>query len=155
MDGPDQETSTPPVWFLDAEELAATRVKLATLQARAVSKGFTGRIELDAVPATRTQPTPGGLAVTVHGFDVTITGEPPRYQGWRFVAAVDSVEGGVVLRYPPGAEASVSNDQVRPGECDHCHTKRDRRSTVLVAHDDTGQLLQVGRSCLNLDPPAW
>lgn len=148
MDGPDQEASGPPVWFLDAEELAATRVKLATLQARAVSKGFTGRIELDAVPATRTQPTPGGLAVTVHGFDVTITGEPPRYQGWRFVAAVDSVEGGVVLRYPPGAAASVSNDQVRPGECDHCHTKRDRRSTVLVAHDDTGQLLQVGGSCL-------
>nr|NLI49103.1 hypothetical protein [Propionibacterium sp.] len=39
-------------------------------------------------------------------------------------------------------------DQVRPGECDHCHTHRPRRSTVLVAHDDTGQLLQVGRSCL-------
>lgn len=135
-------------WFLSGDELAATRDKLANLQARAVRKGFTGSIKLDAVPATRVEQSPGGLRVTVHGFDVTITGEAPRYAGWRFVAAVDAVDGGVVLRYPPGSEPTIPNDQVRPGECDHCHTQRSRRSTVLVAHGDTGQLLQVGRSCL-------
>lgn len=135
-------------WFLNAEELAATRAKIAKLQQRARRKGFTGAIDVAAVPATRSSTSAGGLPVTVHGFDVTITGEPPRYHGWRFVAAVDAVEGGTILRYPPGAPAEVVNDQIRAGECDHCHTTRARRSTVLVAHDDTGQLLQVGRSCL-------
>lgn len=135
-------------WFLNAAEVAATKAKLAKLQARAARKGFTGQVDLKAVPATRSYQSPGGLPVTEHGFDVTITGEPPRYAGWRFVASVDTADGGTVLRYPPGAEETVANDQVRPGECDHCHTHRDRRSTVLVAHDDTGQLLQVGRSCL-------
>ena len=101
-----------------------------------------------APTATRTYKPAGGLQITEHGFDVTITGEPPRYRGWRFVAAVDAVDGGTVLRYPPGSTATVANDQVRAGECDHCQTTRARRSTVLVAHDDTGQLLQVGRSCL-------
>ena len=137
-----------PSWFLNAEELAATRAKIAKLQQRAARKGFSGLIDVTAIPATRSFTSPGGLPVTVHGFDVTITGEPPRYAGWRFVAAVDAVEGGTILRYPPGATAEVPNDQIRAGECDHCHTTRTRRSTVLVAHDDTGRLLQVGRSCL-------
>ena len=142
------ETDRVHTWFLNSEELAATRAKVAKLQHRAVRKGFTGRIDLAAVPATRGYQSPGGLPVTVHGFDVTIIGEPPRYQGWRFVAAVDAVEGGTILRYPPGGGIQVSNDQIRAGECDHCHTTRDRRSTILVAHDDTDQVLQVGRSCL-------
>ncbi len=148
MDADTPEVVRVPTWFLNAEELAATRAKIAKLQQRAARKGFTGRIDLDATPATRSHQSPGGLPVTVHGFDVTITGEPPRYAGWRFVAAVDAVEGGTILRYPPGAPAEVPNDQIRAGECDHCHTTRARRSTVLVAHEDTGQLLQVGRSCL-------
>jgi len=148
MDVDTLETDRAYVWFLNSEELAATRAKIAKLQQRAERKGFTGLVDVAAVPATRSSTSPGGLPVTVHGFDVTITGEPPRYAGWRFVAAVDAVEGGTTLRYPPGAPAEVPNDQIRAGECDHCHTTRTRRSTVLVAHDDTGQLLQVGRSCL-------
>ena len=142
------ETDPVHTWFLNSEELAATRAKVAKLQQRAVRKGFTGRIEVAAVPSSRGYQSAGGLPVTVHGFDVTITGEPPRYHGWRFVAAVEAVEGGTVISYPPGSTTQVSNDQIRAGECDHCHTTRDRRSTVLVAHDDTGQVLQVGRSCL-------
>jgi len=148
MDAETPDTDRIHAWFLNAEELAATRAKVVKLQQRAQRKGFTGLVDVAAVPATRSSTSAGGLPVTVHGFDVTITGEPPRYQGWRFVAAVDAVEGGTILRYPPGSTAEVPNDQIRAGECDHCHTTRARRSTVLVAHDDTGQLLQVGRSCL-------
>jgi hypothetical protein len=146
--GDDEAAGQAPVWFLSAEELAATRAKLAKVQARAVKKGFTGSIDLDAVPATRTYQSAGGLSVTEHGFDVTLTGQPPRYAGWRFVATVDAVDGGSILRYPPGAVPTIANDQVTPGECDHCHTVRARRSTVLVLHEDTGEVLQVGRSCL-------
>lgn len=135
-------------WFLNAAELEATREKLAKLQQRAAKRGFSGRLELEAVPVSRQVKSPGGLPVRVHGFDVKITGDPPRYRGWRFVAAVDVVPDGVVVRYPPGSKDEVVNDQLKPGECDHCHTVRARRSTVLVANDETGQLLQVGRSCL-------
>jgi len=148
MDADTPDTDRVHPWFLTSEELAATRAKVAKLQQRAERKGFSGTIDVSAVPATRSSTSAGGLPVTVHGFDVTITGDPPRYQGWRFVAAVDAVEGGTILRYPPGSTAEVPNDQIRAGECDHCHTTRARRSTVLVSHDDTGQLLQVGRSCL-------
>ncbi len=115
MDADIPATDRVHAWFLSAEELAATRAKVAKLQQRAERKGFTGTIDVSAVPATRSSTSAGGLPVTVHGFDVTIAGEPPRYEGWRFVAAVDAVEGGTILRYPPGSTAEVPNDQIRAG----------------------------------------
>jgi hypothetical protein len=150
------------VWFLTADEVAATRAKVAKLNARAVRKGFTGRVELTATPAVRSHtPAPGAPPVTLHGFDVTLDGQPPSYSGWQFVAAVDRVSDPtpsvvnrvdgpppVVIRYPPGADQTIDHASVRPGECDHCHTVRLRSTIFLVRHTTTGELKQVGRSCL-------
>lgn len=145
----------PWVWFLSAEELTATRAKLAKITARAVRKGFAGTIDLNAVPATRSYaPAPGALSVTVHGFDVTITGEPPRFADWRLLAAIDKVGDSAVLRYLPGIEKNIPNDTVRSGECDHCHTRRARTSVLLVEHEKTGERKQVGSSCL-IDFLGW
>ena len=82
----------PTTWFLSADELAATRTKITKLNQRAAAKGYTGDITVRATPATRSHtPAPGAPTVTVHGFEVTITGQPPHYQGWQFIAAVDTV----------------------------------------------------------------
>ena len=146
---PEPVEARPCVWFLSADDLAATRQKLATIAARAARKGFVGTIELHAVPATRTHtPAPGAPSVTIHGFDVTITGEPPRFAGWRLLAAIDKVGDSAVLRYLPGVEQNIPNDTVRAGDCDHCHTRRPRTSVLLVEHDTTGERKQVGSSCL-------
>lgn len=147
--GAEPEEARPWVWFLSAEELTATRVKLAAIASRAARKGFTGTIDLHAVPATRTYAAaPGALSVAVHGFDVTITGEPPKFAGWRLLAAIDKVGDGSVLRYLPGVEQDIPNNTVRPGECDHCHTRRTRTSVLLVEHEGNGKRTQVGSSCL-------
>lgn len=206
----------PRTWFLTADELDATRAKMAQLNRRATRKGFTGNIEVQAVPACRSHvPGPGAPSVTVHGFDVTITGDPPRYHGWKFLAAADTVEPptdrfdvvamirgvdgagwpdqgqplhpgerrvhtvtrtgadgvtdqlrdhntgeeaersrqrilqpDVVLRYLPGATQDLDHDAIRAGECDHCHTQRDRSSVLIVRHEETGETRQVGRSCV-------
>lgn len=143
------DESWPWVWFLSAAELTATRIKLAKITARAARKGFAGTIDLQALPATRTYaPAPGALSVTVHGFDVTITGEPPKFADWRLLAAIDKVGDGAVIRYLPGVKQDIPNNAVRPGECDHCHTRRPRTSVLLVEHEETGERRQVGSSCL-------
>lgn len=145
----DADEARPWVWFLSAAELTGTRVKLAKITARAARKGFAGTIDLQAVPATRTYaPAPGALSVTVHGFDVTITGEPPRFADWQLLAAIDKVGDGAVIRYLPGVEQDIPNNAVRPGECDHCRTRRPRTSVLLVEHETTGERRQVGSSCL-------
>ncbi len=154
---PEPNPSGPRRWFLSAAELAATKNKLANINKRAEKWGFTGRVDLTVEgPATRSYaPAAGAPEVTVHGFEVTISGEAPTYAGWRFVAAVDKAgttnEGqpsGAVLRYPPGADQTINNSDVRAGECDHCHKTRPRSTTFLLRHDETGELKQVGRSCL-------
>jgi hypothetical protein len=151
------EPEGPRRWFLSAEELTATKVKLAKINKRAEKRGFTGRVDLTVeCSATRSySPAEGAPEVTVHGFEVTISGKAPTYDGWRFVAAVDkagspdeSQPAGVVLRYPPGVEQTINNADVRAGECDHCHKTRPRSTTFLLRHDETDELKQVGRSCL-------
>lgn len=152
---PGDSTDPSAAWFLSTAELAATRAKIETLNTRAAKKGFTGRIALTATAATRTHtPGPGAPAVTVHGFEVSITGQPPAYDGWTFLAAVDKLDqppgspSAAILRYPPGAAQNIDPTTIQPGACDHCHTVRTRTTTFLVRHDQTGQTRQVGRTCL-------
>lgn len=133
--------------FLSSAELAATRTKLERINARAKKKGFTGDLTLTAVPATRTERTEGGIEVTVHGFEVEVTGSPAKYEGWSFVATIDDLgDAGVVVRCAPGAP-EVDHSTITPGVCDHCHTTRARRHTYLVIHED-GRTMQVGKSCM-------
>lgn len=88
----DEPTRPTRDWFMSAEELAATRAKIAKLQRRAEAKGFTGTLEVVAEAATRTHtPAIGSLPVVEHGYQVSITGEPPSYGGWRFLASVDMI----------------------------------------------------------------
>lgn len=146
---PEVPQGEPRRWFRSPDELTATRAKLDALTRWAARKGFPGRLAVDAQPATRSHtPTPGGPTVTVHGFEVTITGEPPCYGGWRFLAAVDTVGDGVVIRYPPGRAAAIDHTGLTPGCCDHCRTTRTRRTTILVQNEGTAEVRQVGRSCL-------
>lgn len=144
------ETAPPFVWFLNVDELAATRAKLDRILTRAQRKGLTGDITLAVHPAARTRPMPPGLPPVIEaGFEVTISGSPPSYAGWVFLAAVDATpDGGVVVRCPPGAETEIANEALTPGVCDHCHTTRARRSTLVVRHDTTGEIRQVGSSCV-------
>lgn len=133
-------------YFLTAAELASTRTKLAKLNARAARRGFTGRIDLHAVRAERSITTPSGSRRTLHGYDVEVLGEPPRYEGWTFVAAVDKTSAGAVIRTAPGAPA-VENCSIEAGICEHCGTARYRRHTYLVL-SASGELKQVGKTCL-------
>lgn len=91
---------------------------------------------------------------------VTVAGDPPRemfcrdltlshpsisYGGYQFVAAVDHLEGGALVRSKPGVELNGWRPEV--SECEHCGTTRRRSSTYLVQHED-GTRKQVGSSCM-------
>lgn len=73
--------------------------------------------------------------------------EPPKLNGWSFVARVDHAnEVGNIVRPVPGF---IVPEQYRTScQCDHCKINRYRRDTYLVQHEDTGEIKQVGSSCL-------
>lgn len=233
------QTTVPYAYFLTSNELAATRAMLSALQRRAEAKGFNGSVDLVAVPATRRHaPAASAQAATVHGWEVTIEGRPPCYEGWRILVAADLVQqpgrtfdldrppyfyavntlarqrGGswvsaafvdeikpqaslryevvevgpsgrsntidvvpnrvqaedlvtelsrayaatgtpvftaeptIALRCPPGAVGVIDRADIRPGECDHCHTNRSGSTTFVVEREDTGERMQVSSSCM-------
>lgn len=73
--------------------------------------------------------------------------EPPKLNGWSFVARVDHAnEVGNIVRPIPGF--TVPEQYRTSCQCDHCRINRYRRDTYLVQHEDTGEIKQVGSSCL-------
>lgn len=83
-------------------------------------------------------------------YGVTVNGEGPKLSGWRLMAVLeplDAPNGAVnLVKEVPGEQCPAEyRDQI--GLCTHCNTKRYRKETFVVAHDD-GRTACVGRQCL-------
>lgn len=146
-------------WTLSREEFVATQKRAAAINARAERRGFTGRIEVTGTQREVTETDEAGLPRTRLVVDTVIAGEAPSYNGWTFLAAVDSVETeagtAFVLRTAPGVdESGVDRTGLEAGRCEHCGTVRaNRRYTYLVRHE-SGEIRQVGSTCIK-DFTGW
>jgi hypothetical protein len=85
-----------------------------------------------------------------------VNGVRPEMGGWKFVATLEHMEGGNVIRTVPGMEVDLSAYHNCPAQCDHCNYSRRRNDTYVVLHETDG-LRQVGSACLmdytgGLDP---
>ena len=79
---------------------------------------------------------------------LNVIGEDPVLSGHRLIASIDhDPELGVMINVVPGLELPVSFRESN-GSCDHCKAKRFRKKTVVIQHVETGNYLEVGRSCL-------
>lgn len=144
---PELEPTT--TYDLTAEQLEATREKIAKLNQRAAAKGLGGAVELswEHVAVTDTDDFTG-MKRTRMVYRTTVTGKPLAYQGWEFLATLDWDEyAGLVVRALPGAVA-IEREGLREGWCDHCKATRARRVTYVVREQATGRQIQVGRSCV-------
>lgn len=138
-------------WDLNTEELRRTIVRAERVNARAEKRGFTGRITVTHEPVKSAGVLANGLMAESVLYRTTITGEPPRYDGWEFIAALDwdwnAPEPILITRCAPGFDGVIDRDALTPGACDHCGTDRMRTKTYLV-RDDSGQTRQVGSTCV-------
>lgn len=106
-----------------------------------------------------------GFKLNVHGTDITplgngevkvlykvsITGEAPKIAGYTFIARLDhntDPTGASNLVYAMPNATLTQEQRNLPALCDHCGTKRFRRDTYLLHEDATGNVIQVGRTCL-------
>jgi hypothetical protein len=132
-------------WTLKPEEFAATREKVAKLNARAAKRGFTGRLELVGERTEIKRSTAIGDVVEIV-YRARIDGDAPKYNGWRLLATVDFIDTGLIVNTAPGVE-KVDRSLVEQGKCDHCKQHRNRNKCYLVGNDN-GEQLQVGSTCL-------
>lgn len=81
--------------------------------------------------------------------EVTLTGEAPHLNGWRFLAVLQHLPDGNIIRGLPWRSDTVDLEKYRERGpwCEQCNTYRDRKDTYLVQHE-SGETKQVGSSCL-------
>lgn len=148
-------------WTINYQQLDVVRERVAKTNTRATKRGFTGRLNLTETPVIKTEvianPIPGFKPTVIETpmVEVTISGEPPCYNGWDFLAAVEALPSGAgtstnfVLHAAPGAVITTADrDNLGDGTCDHCQTNRRRIHTYLVRNVETGESKQVGKTCL-------
>lgn len=78
---------------------------------------------------------------------ITVTGAAPVVGPYEFIASLERSEGGVLVNVRPGCEIPVRYREA-DGSCDHCGTARRRNHVFVVRNLETGEHMQVGRSCL-------
>jgi hypothetical protein len=89
--------------------------------------------------------------------DLELIAARPVLAGWDFLAVIEPLEGGNLLRQVPGAD--VAEGELAPWRqgrisCNHCGTSRRRTETFIVRADGSdpaiaaGTYKQVGRNCL-------
>lgn len=143
--GQDQPEPEPgyliPSWGM---EEAQTRIDKAN---RALAKaGIEQRFEATwGEPELRTERDEEGRDHLVEYRRLTLNHPKISYEGWRFVAALDETDGGMIVRTAP--DVDLEGYRPEASWCDHCQTHRQRNKTFLVQHED-GTLVQVGSDCI-------
>ncbi len=129
-----------------APELAVVReyIESRCTECGCIVAGFAG----GRCPACRR-----GYYISREVVDLELRAETPRVAGWEFVAVVEPMDGGNLIRQVPGA--SVADGELcawRTGAiaCDHCGTTRRRTETFILrgASSLAPRYKQVGRNCL-------
>lgn len=90
----------------------------------------------------------GGASIKV--FQVMLTAETPKVDGWTFVARIDhSQEVGNLIRAVPNTGVTIPETyRTAKPHCDHCKVLRYRRDTFVLHNDQTDEFKQVGTTCL-------
>jgi len=97
-----------------------------------------------------------GRKMTYKARYVTVKGNTPVLDGWRFLAVVlHSRQGNEFMQVPQEfthladqANTDLAAFVYTDKHCDHCNLPRPRNATYLVRHDVTGDIKQVGSTCL-------
>lgn len=124
------------------------RARLEKLQRRAARYGQAITWVETPLVETRTRPLWDGrkeqYEQAVVKFDVD--GEAPRVGPYKFVAAIEAVEGGNLIAALGGREiGDLGRDW--QGHCERCHSTRSRKYAYVVEHEETGERKVVGKSC--------
>ena len=89
---------------------------------------------------------PNGSKLRVERIELWLLTPTPRYQGWRFLAVLQHLDGTNVVS-GTSREPVPQQYWERGAICDHCRLARQRADTYVIRHAD-GRTMQVGSTCL-------
>lgn len=87
-----------------------------------------------------------GFPVKIRSVEVVVTGETPRFPGWKMIAVVSHEDG--IVDVVPG-ETCPPDQRDRGAVCDHCKRNDPRRKKTMVLRKDADDsVVQVGTTCI-------
>jgi ribosomal protein L36 len=138
---------------IPAKNLAALRIRLEKLNARARKLGVTPVTMTETFSHTeeffaKPEHKDFGIVSKRDWYTVVVSGESPILSGWAFVATLNHTSDGNIVGSVPGtADLPVRFRSVEPS-CDHCQMIRRRNDTYVLQNVTSGDYRQVGRTCL-------
>lgn len=92
---------------------------------------------------------PGDVIPKIHVIDITVEGQGPKIEGYRFVGTLDhnTLPGSVIVNTVPG-EAVPPQYFHSAGVCDHCGKIRRRNETFVLLKEDDHTHTVIGRQCV-------
>ena len=145
----------PQIFNIPACNLDVLEKKMAKLNKKAKKAG-TGEITLTKISETVEKNDNGSADVF---FQIAIEGETPKIAGWTFLARLDhntDPTGNSNFVYVMPGQSLDDKYRTAGADCEHCGYKRTRRNTYILRKDETGDLKQVGHTCvqdfIGIDP---
>ncbi len=143
------------VFRVPVQRIEALREKLEKLNRKAAKLG-TAPINLtDTGERDTDQVAVRGVKQDVEYAYVTVLGKTPALNGWAFIATMDHGPAGNIIHLlpdlarPAGLVIPPLDEFRDTGRiCQHCGYMRNRKDTYLVQNIDTGEVKQVGSTCL-------
>lgn len=85
---------------------------------------------------------------TIQVVDIDVTGEY-KIPGWLFVASLEWVpEARTNLVKRVDNDLEIPTEYLSSTDCEHCHSNRDRKYTIVIYNEQTKEFKQVGRQCV-------
>jgi hypothetical protein len=132
-----------PVYSIPASAATEAEARIEKANRRLARAGIEDRFTFELTEPYVTKV--GEPPVEMFYRDLTLSHPSISFGGWEFVAAVDHLETGALVRSKPGVELNGWRPEV--SGCEHCGKVRRRSATYLVEHED-GTRKQVGSSCM-------
>lgn len=137
----------PQIFNIPAVNLGVLEKLKAKLNKKSAKAG-TGEITFTKVSET-TEENPDGTVDVI--YQIAVEGETPKIAGWTFLARLDhnndpSGESNFVYVMP--GQTLPDEYRTAHADCEHCGWKRRRRNTYILQEDATGNLKQVGHTCV-------
>lgn len=79
--------------------------------------------------------------------ELTVIGSAPQVGPYEFLAKIEHTPAGNILDIVPGRTV-YPRFRCTKSSCEHCRTARQRNETFVLRNTETGEEVQVGRTCL-------
>jgi len=89
----------------------------------------------------------------IEGSMVTISGQAPVLDGWRFLAKIEHDAGGNLVKRMEGGDKSPAEWHVCKPNCDHCGVSRERNNTFMLKNSVRARAIVVFHACALINLP--